>query len=153
MPKRVARLYRQFQPSKYQLELKSNREAGAFSGHLEISGKKVGPPSKRLTFHQKKLKIKSAQIIRRDKKGTSVYEVVRINHLPTFEEVRLHTKELLYPGDYRVIMRYMLSVEKAEALRKNKGAIPKRDQVPSIDEPQAWALANLDLRTMPPATG
>lgn len=88
------------------------------------------PPSQRITLHQKGLKIISAKIFRRDKAGQKEYEIKRINHLPTFEEVRLHTKELLYPGDYEIVLEYKL--------KKSGAPKPSREFLPSIDEPEAW---------------
>lgn len=132
MVKEDKRLNRQFQPQGYSLSIKDD------AAHLIISGRKMPPPNKRITFHQKGLKIISAKIIRKDKKGPQEYEIKRINHLPTFEEVRLHTKELLYPGDYEIVLEYQL--------KKPPAPKPSREFLPSIDEPEAWAEATFELK-------
>ncbi len=80
MPKKVTRLYEQFQPENYQLELKLDRDAMTFSGQVIMRGKKIGMPSQRLTFHQKELKITAATITKHDKKGDKELAVKRINN-------------------------------------------------------------------------
>ena len=65
-----------------------------FSGSVTIKGKKVGRPSERITLHQKGLKVISATITRHDKKGNQTFEVERINLQKSYDEVRLHAKDL-----------------------------------------------------------
>lgn len=133
-------LHKYFQPAKYSLSLSGN------SCQLIIEGKKLPPPSKRITLHQKGLKITAAKIIRKDKKGPSGHEVLRINHLPTFEEVRIHTKDLLYPGHYQIDLAYELSPQKAKSLAKQAYETLHRDLLPCIDEPEAWAGASFEIK-------
>ena len=54
---KVIRLYKQFRPSNYILDIVPNKDSMTFSGTVVITGKKTGPPSQRITLHQKGLKI------------------------------------------------------------------------------------------------
>jgi hypothetical protein len=76
------------------------------SAQLIIDGYKLPPPSKRITICQKNIKVLSAKIVYKHKKGDQQIDVVRINHLKSFGEVRLHTNVTLYPGNYEVTLRY-----------------------------------------------
>ncbi len=133
-------LLQYFQPQQYYLETSDGH------ARLIIAGKKIGPPSKRITLHQKGLKVTSAKIIRQDKRGPTEHEVTRINHLPTFEQVRLHTAGILYPGLYVIELIYQLDPKKLEALKKLGANRPSRDLMPSIDESDAWANAQVEIR-------
>jgi hypothetical protein len=84
-------LYRYFRPEKYTLDINGN------DCSLIIEGQKSGPPSKRISLHQKQLKITSALVSRIDRKSPAEYPVDRINHLPSFQQVRLHTSHIQYP--------------------------------------------------------
>lgn len=106
-------------------------------GKINIIGKKMPPPAKRITLHQKGLKILGARIIRHDKKGNHEFTVSRINHLPTMEQVRMHTNETLFPGAYEVTVLFQGG--------SNDTASPKRQQFPCIDEPQAWAKSQITI--------
>ncbi len=44
MPQKVTRLYNQFRPENYQLNLELDRDNLRFSGHVVIRGRKTGPP-------------------------------------------------------------------------------------------------------------
>lgn len=129
-----------FQPNKYQLHLDGD------ACQLVLSGKKLPPPSKRITLHQKGLKVAAVQIVRRDKKGDQQFTVARINYLPTFEQVRLHTKEILYPGIYQIDLKYKLTPEKLNSLMALGQEKPHRDLMPCIDEPEAWINANFEIK-------
>lgn len=74
--------------------------------HLVIEGQKFPPPSKRITLHQKSIKVLGAKIIYKSKKGDIEFEVIRINRIKSFGEVRLHTNNLLYPGSYEVSLEF-----------------------------------------------
>src|SRR3990167_10548831 len=117
-----------FLPERYELSL-SGSEC-----RLVIAGQKLPPPSKRISLHQKGLKIISAKIVRVDKRGPKEYEVIRINHLPTIQQVRLHSKELQYPGNYQITLHYRLDQQKIKQL-SGVGDKPNRELVPSVDEP------------------
>ena len=125
-----------FLPERYELSL-SGSEC-----RLVIAGQKLPPPSQRISLHQKGLKIIKAEIVRADKRGPKEYEVIRINHLPTIQQVRLHTKELLYPGRYQIVLNYKLSPDKVKQLSELGDNKPNRELVPSVDEPEAWAVAS-----------
>jgi aminopeptidase N len=163
MGKKVRRLYEQFQPEHYELELVPDREAMTFSGRVTIRGKKVGRPAKRLTFHQKGLKITSATVVKRDKKGARPVAISRINNQKSFDEVRLHAGEMIYPAEYTVTLKF-----EGEITRPMNGIYPcyfkhdgkdkmliatqfeshhAREAFPCIDEPEAKATFDLTLTT------
>jgi|SRR3989344_2774155 len=125
-----------FLPERYELSL-SGSEC-----RLVIAGRKLPPPSQRISLHQIGLKIISAKIVRADKRGPTEYEVIRINHLPTIQQVRLHTKEMQYPGNYQVTLHYRLDQERIKQLRELGDNKPNRELVPSVDEPKTWAAAS-----------
>lgn len=130
-------LYRLFRPAKYNLTISGD------DCRLIIEGQKIRVPSKRISLHQKALKITAAKIVRNDKKGSTEQEILRINYLPTIQQVRLHTASLLYPGSYSIELDYKLEPKKLQALKALGDKKPPRDLVPSIDEPEAWAAAKV----------
>ncbi|HVV67339.1 MAG TPA: M1 family metallopeptidase [Candidatus Saccharimonadales bacterium] len=163
MSKKVRRLYEQFQPENYQLEMTLDRGAMSFSGRVTIKGKKIGRPAERLTFHQKSLKITSAAITKHDKKGDSELSVKRINNQDSFDEIRLHTDGMAYPGEYTVVMEF-----EGKIVSGMNGIYPcpfvhdgqekmliatqfeshyARKAFPCIDEPAAKATFDLTLTT------
>jgi len=135
-----------------------------FSGVVTITGKKVGRPSKRITLHQHNLTVTSASITRHDKKsGEQPRPVTRINKQESFNELRLHADEMLYPGEYTVQVEF-----KSPITRGMTGIYPcffkdgdtdkqlimtqleshhAREAFPCIDEPEAKAVFNLTLHT------
>ena len=163
MTKAVTRLFRQFQPEHYALALQPDRQAMTFKGQITITGKKVGRPSERITFHQKGLKITSAQIVKHDKKGDQPFPVTRINNQASFDEVRLHTETQLYPGNYSVTMDFEAKITTPmhgiypcefnhEGVKKQLIATQfeshhAREAFPCVDEPEAKALFDLTLTT------
>jgi aminopeptidase N len=163
MTKKVARLYEQFQPEHYDLSLKLDRKAMTFSGSLVIDGKKTGRPSQRITFHQKELKITSARIVKHDKKGDKALKIGRINNQNSFDEVRLHADEMVYPGNYTVTMEFEGKITKPmngiyPCFFTHDGQDKKliatqfeshhaREAFPCIDEPEAKATFDLTLET------
>ena len=70
---------------------------------IRLKIKKQPPPSKRISFHAKKLKITDAKIEKLGKDAKE-FTIARINHLPTMGQVRLHTKEMLFPGEYQITL-------------------------------------------------
>ena len=140
MSKKNVSLCRLFQPQNYSLSVDGNK------CRLVITGKKLPPPSKRITLHQKGLKITSAKIIRNDRRGPTEHDVARINHLPTFEQVRLHTAGMLYPGVYVIELSYRLNPDKLQQLKKLGDKKPSRDLLPSIDEPEASGSASFEIK-------
>lgn len=163
MSKTVRRLFEQFQPDHYDLLVDVDPEAMIFRGSVVITGKKTGRPSQRLTFHQKGLKITQASVRRSDKKGEAPLTVERINNQSSYDEVRLHTKEMAYPGEYTVMMDFT-----GKITRNMEGIYPcffeqggteqkliatqfeshhAREAFPCIDEPEAKATFDLVLGT------
>jgi aminopeptidase N len=163
MSKKVRRLYEQFKPTSYKLTLDINPEAMTFIGNVVIAGKKTGRPSQRLTFHASGLDVTAASIISEDKKGAQSHEVERINTQKTYEEVRLHTADLLFPGNYTISMRFEGVITRPmegmyPCFFKRDGKEKKliatqfeshhaREVFPSIDEPEAKAVFDLTLVT------
>lgn len=159
----VRRLFASFAPKHYDVYLKPDRDSLELTGRVTIAGQKTGRPAHRLTFHQNGLKIADAKIFKTDKKGEHEVAVERINHHKSLNEVRLHAKELLYPGKYRVEMEFSGKIS-----RNMDGVYPSffkqagqekrliatqfeshhaRDAFPCIDEPEAKATFQLTLAT------
>ncbi len=159
----VTRLYKQFQPSHYTLELDLSPDDMKFTGKVVITGKKVGPPSKRISFHQHGLTITSASIVKLGKNGNQDITLDRINHHGSYDEVRLHAAEMIYPGTYSVSMNFNGKIQDAmhgiyisnyQISGKNQIVIStqfeshhSREAFPGIDEPEAKATFDFKLAT------
>jgi aminopeptidase N len=168
MGKTVTRLYTSFQPKHYILDINPNREAETFSGMVIISGKKVGKPTQRLTLHQVGLTVTSAHIVKHDKKGDTEIAVDRINNHNSQEEVRLHTSQMLYPGNYTVRLQFNGKItrpmnglypcyfehdgKQKQLLATQFESHHAREVFPCIDEPEAKATFDLTLHTVPGET-
>lgn len=163
MSKTVRRLFEQFQPEHYDLLLDVDPDKLTFTGSVVITGKKVGRPSQRITLHQKGLNITEANIRRSDKKGEKLYEVSRINNQNSYDEVRLHTADKIFPGQYVIMLEFSGKIS-----RNMEGIYPcyfeqngkeqkliatqfeshhAREAFPCIDEPEAKATFDLVLGT------
>ncbi len=161
MSKDVTRLFSQFQPKKYLLDISIDRENMTFAGSVIINGQRSGRPSQRLTFHQNGLTVISAHVTKHDKKGDVDVVADRINHHKKYDEVRLHTKTMLYPGHYTVTLEF-----NGKITRQMNGIYPcffehggeskkliatqfeshhAREVFPCIDEPEAKAVFELTL--------
>jgi len=163
MSKKVKRLFEQFQPEHYELDLIPDRDAMTFIGTVTITGKKVGRPSQRITLHQKDLKITSASIIKHEKNGDTKVMVDRINTHAGFDEVRLHSKKELYAGKYTVRLEFSGKITRAmDGIYPcffKEGEVEKkliatqfeshfaRQVFPCVDEPEAKATFDLILTT------
>lgn len=163
MGKKVDRLFEQFQPENYRLHLAPDRGAMSFNGTVVVTGKKVGRPSERLTFHQKGIKITSAKVIKHDKTGNKELSVARINKQDRFDEVRIHTADKVFPGGYTVTLEFEGKITKPmhgiypcnfRHDGKDKTLIATqfeshhaREAFPCIDEPEAKATFDLSLVT------
>ncbi|MCA9327410.1 M1 family metallopeptidase, partial [Candidatus Saccharibacteria bacterium] len=157
--------YEQFQPENYQLEIKIDESAMRFSGTVTIRGKKVGRPSQRLTFHANGLKVTTGKVTFHDKKGDKALSLARINLQKSLHEVRLHTEDMVYPGNYTVEMSFEAPITDGmtgiyPCYFKDGKAEKKlfatqfeshhaREAFPCIDEPEAKATFDLSLVTQP----
>lgn len=166
MGKSVTRLAQIFQPENYKLSIEVDTEGMRFSGSVIITGQKTGRPSKRITLHQKDLKINTAKITRHSKSGDEAIEISRINKHKAFDEVRLHSSSLLYPGKYTVEIKFAGTItEQMHGLYpcnyKHEGKDKKlfatqfeshhaREVFPCVDEPEA--KASFDLTIIGPAS-
>jgi len=161
MSKNVTRLFEQFQPDNYQLHLTLDKSKLKFSGSVQITGRKVGRPTRRLTFHQKDLKVTKAKIIKHARSGDAEVPIDRLNTHKKFDEVRLHTKEHVYPGTYTVCLEFSGQItDQMNGLYpsryKNNGkeevilgtqfeSHHAREVFPCVDEPEAKATFDLTL--------
>jgi aminopeptidase N len=154
------RLARSFRPEVYDLYLNVFPETAIYKGKVKISGLKTGPPSRRLTFNQRGLKVNAATITRHIRQSDQLMTVIRINHHKSFGEVRLHTSEQLYNGNYIVTMDFNGKLTKglkdkypelSAPLNKPKiisDGVEKYltgDLLPCIDEPGLTAVLNLTV--------
>ncbi len=163
MTKSVKRLFDQFVPTNYNLAITPDKDTMTFAGTVVITGKKVGRPSQRLTFHQNELKITSASVVKHEKTDQRVITVSRINNHDSYNEVRLHSDEMIYPGQYTITLTFSGSIT-----RPMNGLYPcfyqkdgveqiilatqfeshhAREVFPCIDEPEAKATFDLTLTT------
>lgn len=163
MAKSVARLFEAFQPTHYNLEITLDRAGMQHTGKVTITGRKTGRPSQRLTFHAKYLQVSAATISVKDKKGSREITVERVNHHKGFNEVRLHTADMLYPGEYTVTLEYSGAITagmtgiypcfftndgREDALIATQfESHHAREAFPCIDEPEAKATFDLTLTT------
>ena len=162
--KSVKRLYNEFKPERYELYLEPDRESMSFNGKVRIIGQKTGRPSQRLTLHQSGLKIKSAKLIRNDRKtGENVIDIIRHNTHKSFDELRLHADEILYPGSYIIEIEFSgkitepmhgiypcnfkLDGQDKRLIATQFESHHAREAFPCIDEPEAKAVFSLSLKT------
>lgn len=159
----VKRLFADFKPKHYILDIIPDREKKKFTGMVIISGQKTGRPSQRLSFHQSGLKITGAHVVRHDKKGDQEMKIDRINTHDAYDEVRLHSNEMLYPGSYTVRLEFNGKITKPmngmypcffeeDGVQKQLIATQfeshhAREVFPCIDEPEAKATFDLILTT------
>ncbi len=162
MSKNVKRLYENFRPSHYDLHLTPSSASMSFAGVVTIKGRKT-KPSQRITLHQDGLKITKATITKVDKKSSTVYEITRINTQDSQQEVRIHTQEILYPGEYSITLEYVGKITKTmnglypcyftegdkekTLLATQFESHHSREVFPGIDEPEAKATFDLKLTT------
>lgn len=168
MAKKVSRLFRQFEPEHYDVSLAISPDKSTFSGTVTIRGKKTWRPNQRIVLHQNGLKITRATITKHDKKASHEIPITRIHHHASFHEVRLHTKQTLYPGPYTITLDfeaplsdYMHGIypsyfdhegEKKSIIATQFESHHAREAFPCIDEPEAKAVFQLTLETAPGET-
>jgi puromycin-sensitive aminopeptidase len=166
--KSVKRLFSEFKPKHYILDLSPDKDNMTFSGNMIVSGQKTGRPSKRLTFHQSGLKVLSAHVVRHEKSEDQEITVDRINLKNSTDEVRLHATQTLYPGNYTVRLEFKGKITRPmngiyPCFFEHDGAEKKllatqfeshhaRELFPCIDEPEAKATFDLITRTTPGET-
>lgn len=163
MKKSVVRLFDSLKPSNYQLSLTLDPVDKKFNGTVVVRVKRTGRPSQRLTLHQKELKILSASVIHHDKRGDESIAVDRINTHKAFDELRLHTSKMIYPGEYTVTIEFAGKITDPmnglyPSYFKHEGkdklllatqfeSHHAREVFPCIDEPEAKATFDVTLTT------
>ncbi len=163
MSKNVKRLFSEFQPHQYNLSLIPDRDKAQFHGTVTITGDKKHRPNQRITLHQKGITVVSATIIRHDKKGDQSFDVDRINNHNSYDEVRLHTTQKLFPGHYTITIEFKGKItpqmngvypcnfeqngKKQQLIATQFESHHAREVFPCIDEPEAKATFNLTLTT------
>jgi len=161
MGRTVTRLFQQFQPSNYALRINPDKKQMTFSGSVVIRGKKIGRPSQRITLHGKDLKITSASVIKHDKKGDQTIELSRTNVQKRYDEIRLHSEQQLYAGEYTITLEFEGTItpgmtgiypcnfkvdsEDHALLMTQFESHHARELFPCIDEPEAKATFDLTL--------
>ncbi len=110
MGKNVKRLFEEIRPSHYDLRFELNIDKLAFSGTVKIKFNKTGRPSKRVTFHQKDLNIKTAKLTNLSK--NQEVKLARINSQKSLDELRLHSDEMIYPGEYEAEISFNAKITK-----------------------------------------
>jgi puromycin-sensitive aminopeptidase len=162
MSKNVTRLYKQFVPKNYQLAISISEDKKSFTGLVTITGRKVGRPSKRLTFHQKALKINKVSVTKEsEKKQAETMNISRINSHKAYDELRIHSENLFYAGDYTVKIEYEGTITKnmdgvypcffeLDGVKKELVATQfeshhAREAFPCIDEPEAKAIFSMSI--------
>ncbi len=161
--KQVKRLYSEFKPERYEVFLEPNAEKKIFSGRVIITGRKTGRPSQRITLHQKSLKITKVEILKLNKSGDEPQELDRINTHGSYDEIRLHTKQPIHSGQYKIIIEFNgritepmhgiypcnfeLDGQKRQLIATQFESHHAREVFPCIDEPEAKAVFSLSLKT------
>lgn len=159
----MKRLFNEVKPEHYDLQLSLDADKKTFSGSVKIRLKKTGRPSKRLTLHQKDLKIKSAKLKKITKGSMQTIELGRTNTQDSMDEVRLHADEMLYPGEYETEISFSGKITdpmhglypcyfEHDGKKKTMFATQfeshhAREVFPCIDEPEAKASFQLKLDT------
>lgn len=162
MAKSVTRLAPQFKPKNYKIKLEISEDKKSFTGTVKITGHKVGKPAKRLTLHQRELKIDAVIAHSTDKKGVkTLLKPDRVVTNSKLEELRLHFPHMLFPSEIELEISYSGKITKSmdgiyPCFFKHDGKEKQliatqfeshhaRDALPCIDEPEAKATFELSL--------
>ncbi len=157
----VKRLYGQFRPTNYKIEINPNIKTDTFTGKVVISGTKVGPSSSRITLHQLDLRITNSNVILHTKTENKVINISRINYHPKFNELRIHFDSKIRSGKYTLELEFKGKISKDLSgmyISQNKigNSVKKiittqfeshsaREVFPCIDEPEAKATFDLTI--------
>ena len=164
MPNKIKILSNQFKPNNYIIDLKISPDKKSFTGQVIVKGKKIGPPSKRITFHQRNLLISSAKVFKIDKNSKVELPINRLIHHQKLNEIRLHFKDLVYSSEFEIYLKF-----KGKIIDQLNGIYPcyyqdenqnyqkiistqfesyyARQAFPCIDEPAAKATFQLSIET------
>ena len=161
MSRNVKRLFADLKPTSYNIKLDLDIKNMTFEGHVDLNAKITKRPSKRITLHQKNLNFSKARVFLLKNNQKEEIEVLRINKQAKFDEVRIHFKELIYPGEYLISIDYGSSItatlngiypsyynhRKDIILATQFESHFAREAFPCIDEPEAKAVFKLSLIT------
>jgi puromycin-sensitive aminopeptidase len=161
MSKKVTRLYKQFAPDNYNIIIKLGEDKRSFTGSVEIFGKKTDRPNQRITLHQKELRISNVKLVKKDKTSDQNIDVSRVVLQNSYDELRIHTEDKIYPGEYKISMDFAGSITKnmdgiypcffneddkqKELIATQFESHHAREAFPCIDEPEAKATFSLSL--------
>jgi len=161
---KINMLVEKFVPDNYNINLIFSENKDSYSGQVIIDGRKISQPTKRITLHQKDLIIDSAQVTKFYKSETYNLKVQRIVCQNKLQEVRLHFNELIYPGQYQLIIKFHNQITKKltgiyPSFFKDKNNQQQkliatqfeshyaRQAFPCIDEPNAKATFQISITT------
>ena len=162
MSKKVKRLFDQFAPKHYDIKLKISEDKKSFAGYIEVTGRKTGRPSQRITLHQKDLKISDVKVVSINNKESNKEVVIsRVVPQKSYDEIRLHSEDTFYPGDYKLSMDFTGKITKnmdgvytcsfkedgidKELVATQFESHHAREAFPCIDEPEAKATFTVTL--------
>jgi aminopeptidase N len=157
----VKRLYRQFHPVSYKIEINPNLKTETFTGKIIISGIKIGPSSSRITLHQLGLKITSSKIIFHSRVEDQILDIKRLNYHQKYNELRIHFDSKIRSGRYTIelgfkgkmtkdltgmyISQYKIGSQTKKIITTQFESHSAREVFPCIDEPEAKATFDLTV--------